>query len=564
MPDEPTAAPEGGAHDGAPGGEVGRAREASADPARASGAGSPRRRGGGALAVGAGIFLSRIAGLVRERVISFYLGLSPAADAFNAALRIPNILQNLLGEGVLSASFIPVYTRLRAEGRLEDAARVARTVGTLLLLVASIVSLLGVLAAGPLVGLLAPGFPDAKRELTVTMVQILFPGMTLLVMSAWCLGVLNSHKRFFLSYVSPVVWNTAIIATAIVAGRHYAGHTEDIAIWLAWGAVIGSGAQFLVQLPLALRLVGSARPAMATRDEGVRATIRAFGTILLGRGSVQVSAYVDGVLASFLGKGMVAAIAKAQVLYMLPVSLFGMAVSAAELPEMSAAIGSDEARATKLHERLRPALRRVVFLVVPSAVAFLAIGGAIIALLFQTGRFDAGDTHTVWIILGGYALGVVASTQGRLLASAFYALGDPRPPLHAALVRVGLTAALGYAFTLPIRDAAGYAPVWGAFGLTASSAFGAWIELALLHRWLSRRIGTVEMPTRLVVTAVAIAAIAGAAGFGAHRLAFDLALPAWIAALAAIGTFGVLYLAGMALARVPEATALLRRVLRLR
>jgi putative peptidoglycan lipid II flippase len=540
MPNEPTGAPEGG--------------------------GAPRvakRSKSGALAVGAGIFLSRIAGLVRERVISFYLGLSPAADAFNAALRIPNVLQNLLGEGVLSASFIPVYARLRAEGREEDARRVARTVATLLLLVASLVSLVGVVAAGPLVSLLAPGFPDAKRELTVTMVQILFPGMTLLVMSAWCLGVLNSHKRLFLSYVSPVLWNTAIIATAIVAGRHFAGATEDIAIWLAWGAVIGSGAQFLVQLPLALRLVGSAKPAMATNDEGVRATVKAFGTVLVGRGSVQISAYIDGVLASFLGMGMVAAIAKAQVLYMLPVSLFGMAVSAAELPEMSAAIGSDEARAKKLHERLGPALRRVVFLVVPSAVAFVAIGGAIIALLFETGRFDADDTRAVWIILGGYALGVVAGTQGRLLASAFYALGDPKPPLRAAIVRVVLTAALGYAFTLPLRDALGYSAVWGAFALTASSALGAWVEMILLERWLSKRIGKVAMPTKLALATLAIAAVAGAAAFGAHHVASEW-LVGWLAALIAIGVYGAIYLVGSVVGGIAEARGLVRRVLRRR
>lgn len=522
-----------------------------------------KRRGGGALAVGAGIFLSRIAGLVRERVISFYLGLSPAADAFNAALRIPNVLQNLLGEGVLSASFIPVYSRLRAEGREQDAQRVARTVGTLLLLVASLVSLAGVVAADPLVSLLAPGFPDAKRELTVTIVQILFPGMTLLVMSAWCLGVLNSHERFFLSYVSPVLWNTAIIATAIVAGRRFAGHTEDIAVWLAWGAVIGSGAQFLVQLPMALRLIGSAKPGMATKDEGVRATIRAFGTVLVGRGSVQISGYIDGVLASFLGMGMVAAIAKAQVLYMLPVSLFGMAVSAAELPAMSSAIGTEEARAKKLHERLAPALRRVVFLVMPSAIAFMAIGGAIIALLFQTGRFDADNTRDVWIILGGYSLGVVAGTQGRLLASAFYALGDPKPPLHAALVRVGLTAILGYAFTLPIRDAVGYSAVWGAFGLTASSGFAAWIELLLLERWLSARIGKVAIPMKLGVVTLAITLVAGAAGYGVRFAATEwLELRVWIASLGAIGTFGAMYLLGATVAGIDEARGLLRRVLR--
>src|SRR6185369_10036266 len=128
---------------------------------------APPRRLGGALAVGAGIFLSRIAGLLRERAFSHYLALSPAAGAFRAAMRIPNLLQNLLGEGVLSASFIPVYARLRAEGRHEDASRVARAVGTLLALVASALTLGGVVAARPLVELLAPGFPEGARELTV-------------------------------------------------------------------------------------------------------------------------------------------------------------------------------------------------------------------------------------------------------------------------------------------------------------------------------------------------------------------------------------------------------------
>ncbi|MCX5743643.1 MAG: murein biosynthesis integral membrane protein MurJ, partial [Proteobacteria bacterium] len=212
-------------------------------------------KGGGALAVGAGIFLSRIAGLVRERAIAHYLGISTAAGAFRAAMRIPNLLQNLLGEGVLSAAFIPVYARLRAEGHEEDASRVARAVGTLLVLVASVVAALGVVFARPLVDLLAPGFSGEARELTIQLVQILFPGVSLLVMSAWCLGVLNSHRKFFLPYVAPVLWNAAQIATVIVAGRALAGHDRDIAVWLAWGVVIGSAAQFLVQLPVVYALL---------------------------------------------------------------------------------------------------------------------------------------------------------------------------------------------------------------------------------------------------------------------------------------------------------------------
>lgn len=525
---------------------------------------APSRRFGGALAVGAGIFLSRIAGLVRERVIAHYLGLTGPADAFRAALRIPNLLQNLLGEGVLSASFIPVYARLRAEGRTEDATRVARAIGTLLALAAAALAVLGVYTAPVLVHVLTPGFEGATGALSTQLVRILFPGTALLVLSAWCLGVLNSHRRFFLSYVSPVLWNTAIIAAAIVAARRLAGRPDDVALWLAWGAVIGSAAQFLVQLPTVARLLRTLRPSLAVRDPGVQATLRAFGPVLLGRGSVQLSGFIDQALASYLGKGMLAAISNAQTLYLLPISLFGMAVSAAELPEMSSATGSAEARAEHLRARLRDALRRVVFLVVPSAVAFVMIGRPIIALVFQTGRFDAADSTTVWIILAGSALGLSAGTQGRLLGSGFYALGDPRPPLRAALVRVAFTGALGYLLALPLRDALGYSSTWGAFGLTASAGFAAWIEFLLLRRWLAARIGEVPVPGKLGLAVLAIAAVAGALGYAADALAHRLGLPTAIASLAAIGAFGVAYLGIAIAAGIPEATALTRRLRRRR
>src|SRR5580704_7882696 len=296
---------------------------------------APRpRRLGGAMAVGVGILLSRIAGLVRTRAITYYVGQHGAADALTAALRIPNVLQNLFGEGVLSASFIPVYARLRAEGRDADATRVARAVGTLLLLVAATIAAVGVTASRQIVDTLVPGSHPEIRELTITLLRITFPGVAILVLSAWCLGVLNSHRKFFLSYVSPVLWNAAIIAAAIVAGRRFAGHRDDIVVWLAWGAVIGSAAQFLIQLPSVVAILRDLRPSFAVRDPGVRATLHAFVPIVLGRGSVQLSGYIDQALASYLAEGMVAALGYAQILYLLPVSLFGMAVSAAELPEM--------------------------------------------------------------------------------------------------------------------------------------------------------------------------------------------------------------------------------------
>src|SRR5436190_9510915 len=172
-----------------------------------------------AFLVGAGILISRIIGVIRQRVFAHYLGTSDAAGAFSAAFRIPNFLQNVFGEGALSASFIPVYANLLARGDQKEASRVADAVLTLLALATSLIVLVGVLTTPFFVGLFAYSFDPATRALTIQLVRIFFPGAGMLVLSAWCLGVLNSHRRFFLSYTAPVVWNLAIIATLIWFGR---------------------------------------------------------------------------------------------------------------------------------------------------------------------------------------------------------------------------------------------------------------------------------------------------------------------------------------------------------
>src|SRR5438309_1776466 len=174
-----------------------------------------------AFLVAAGIFLSRIAGLLRERVIAYFLGnQTVAADALRGALRIPNILQNLFGEGVLSASFIPVYAKLLTQNEEEESGRVAGAILALLSLLMAVLVLAGILAAPWVVDAILRGFKGETRALTIRLVRIIFPGVGLLVMSAWCLGILNSHRRFFLSYVSSVMWSAAIIG-ALLAFRHH-------------------------------------------------------------------------------------------------------------------------------------------------------------------------------------------------------------------------------------------------------------------------------------------------------------------------------------------------------
>jgi putative peptidoglycan lipid II flippase len=443
-----------------------------------------------AAAVAAGILLSRIIGLVRDRVFAHYFGNSDAADAFRAAFRIPNFLQNLFGEGVLSASFIPVYARLRAEERHEEASQLAEAIFALLLVVTTVLVALGVWSTPWLIDLIAPGFHGEKRQLTIILVQILFPGAALLVFSAWCLGILNSHRRFFLSYAAPVVWNLVIIATLLWGGRR---HTEQqLAEWLAVGSVIGSGLQFAVQLPRVLRFLWPLKLRLHVTGH-VRTVVRNFFPVFLSRGVVQISAYIDAWLGSFLGTGAVSALGYAQTLYTLPVSLFGMAVSAAELPAMSSELGTAAEISAALRQRLSAGLQQIAYFVIPSAVAFVLLGDVVISTIYRTGNFKHDDVLFVWAVLAGSSVGLLASTMGRLYSSAFYALRNTRTPLKFAIVRVSLTLGLGYLCALPLPHLLGISPRWGAAGLTASAGIAGWVEFFLLRRTLHREIGHREI-----------------------------------------------------------------------
>jgi putative peptidoglycan lipid II flippase len=514
------------------------------------------RSGRNAFLVGAGILLSRIAGLVRERVFAHYFGNSDAADAFKAALKIPNLLQNLFGEGALSASFIPVYARLLSEGDEKEARRVAHVIASLLVLAMSVLVLLGVLLTPFLIDLIAPGFHGEKREFTIRMVQILFPGVGILVLSAWCLGILNSHRKFFLPYAAPVLWNAAMIAALLGFGGR--ADSYRFAMIVAWGAVAGSVLQLAVQLPVALRLTGRLRPRIETASATVRTVLHNFAPSVATRGVNQLSSYVDQILASFLPAGAVAALAYAQTVYLLPVSLFGMAISSAELPEMSGQLGTGEDLATALRERLQGAMRRIAFFVIPSGMAFLVLGGAIVGVLFQTGRFGREDVLYVWAVLAGSTVGLLAATLGRLYASAFWALRDTRTPLRFAAVRVALTAALGWALAFPATRWIGIAPRFGLVGLTVSAGMAGWLEFSMLRRALNRKIGRTGLPRIYTAQLWGIALASAALGFGVEfvtRGAGPL-----LSGAAALVVYGACYFGLSILIGIAEATALLRMV----
>jgi putative peptidoglycan lipid II flippase len=515
--------------------------------------------GVGAVLIAAGILISRVLGLVRQMLTARYLGAGMTADAFAAAFKITNMLQNILGEGGLSASFIPVYSALLGRSERDEARRVANAVLGLLALVSAVIVLLGVLFAPAIISVIASGFRGEKRELTIHLVRIFFPGAGIFVLSAWCLGVLNSHRRFFLSYAAPVAWNAAMIAALLWFGPREG--VQQVAAALAWASVVGAALQFGVQLPVVFRLLGRIRPVVSAASQHVRQVLRNFGPVAVSRGVVQISATIDQIIASWLPNGAVAMIGYAATLYVLPVSLFGMSISAAELPELSRHATPDGAALAAVRARVNTGLRRIAFFVVPSAVAFLLLGDVIIAALLRSGRFGLEEARFTWAILAGSAVGLLAATLARLYSSTFYAFNDTRTPFRYALARIVTSTSLGAAFALLGPRLLGIDARWGAAGLTIASSIAAWVELGLLRRGIERRLGGwTGVPGGDAMRLWGPAILAGAAAWavkvlvgGQHR---------WLVAAIVLGTFGLLYVGLTTALGVPEGRALTGRLTR--
>ena len=327
--------------------------------------------------VAAGIFLSRIAGLIRTITLGVVLGGGAVTDAFNFAMRLPNLLQNLLGEGSLSASFIPVYARLVEEDRKRDADDLAGAVVALLALATAVIVVLGVLLARPMVWLFTSWESDpARYELTITLTRITTIGIGFLVISAWCLGILNSHRSFFLSYVAPVIWNVTQI-TVLVAFALLAWDVNDIAVAVAWAVVAGGLFQLLVQLPKVRRLAPTVRLNLA-KTEARSDVLRRFTPALGARGVVQVSSYADLALAAFLVSGALSWYSFSLPLYLLPISVFGFSVAASELAEMSRK-SEDLGVVTG---RLQPALQRVLIPAGFVTAAYFAAAGTFVDAVY--------------------------------------------------------------------------------------------------------------------------------------------------------------------------------------
>ncbi len=495
--------------------------------------------------VGALTLLSRILGYLRDMAVAALLGTGPVHDAFQAAFQLPNALRRLASEGNLSAAFVPVFARVAREQADGEAWRFADRFHTAVLLLVGAATLLGIVAAPWLIGVLYGAFARSpgKLELTVRLARLVFGYALFISLSAVLMAVLNACRRFAAAAFTPVLLNLSIIAFALAAWAR--GATDRAVLFIVTGVVVGGLLQWSFLVPFARRAGMRFRFRPEFGDPHLRQVGRLIGPRLLGVGVVQVNIMVGQVLAAGLGDGPVAALYLGARLTELTLGVFAVSVATVVLPTLSYEGARGDTRA--MRKTLSFALRQVTAVTLPAAVGLLLLRGPIVAVLFQRGAFDARSTELTAAALGGYAAGLVAVAAVRIAAPAFYALHDTRTPTLVAVAAMFVN----LAGCLWLRDLVGVG------GIALANSFAAWVSAACLLGLLRRRLGRLE--GRLLAASIARIGVAAAAmGWVVRAAAGRSIAPAATglagapALLAVIGLGMLTYAAALAALGAPE------------
>jgi putative peptidoglycan lipid II flippase len=437
--------------------------------------------------VGAATMLSRVTGLARDQVMAILFGAGYATDAFNVAFRIPNLLRDLFAEGAMSSAFVPAFTEARLKRGDDDAWRLGRQMFLWLALVLGVICVAGALFATPLVRLFAGGFEreSGKLELTVTLTRTMLPFLPLVALAAVAMGMLNARGRFGLPALAPTLLNLGMIGggLALIPLMNHIGQPAILA--LAIGVLLGGALQFACQLP-ALHAIGFRfrleRPRL---DPGVRRVATLMLPATIGLAATQTNLMVSTVIASHLEQGSVSWLYYAFRLMQLPIGVFGVALATVSLPELARAAVENDMAALK--RTLSATLRLVLLLTIPAAVWLAVMAEPIIALLFEHGRFHAGDTlRTAWA-LRMYCVGLTAFAAVGVLTRACYALGETRLPVQASFVAVAINLGLNLLFIGPWRELG-----LGHLGLALATSITSIGNLLQLAFYLRRRLGRLE------------------------------------------------------------------------
>ena len=428
--------------------------------------------------VGCMTMLSRVLGLLRDIVIAAFVGASANADAFFIAFKIPNFLRRLFAEGAFSQAFVPVLADYKARGSIPAVKalvdRVAGVLGGSLLLFTT----LTILAAPLVTAIFAPGFVSQpeKFELTAGMIRITFPYLLLISMTGFCGAILNSYGRFAVPAFTPVFLNLSLIFAALVAAPWF----DEPVFALAWGVFLAGIVQLLFQLPSLYRLDLVPRPIWDTRDEGVRRILKLMVPALFGVSVSQINLLLDTVLASFLPTGSVSWLYYSDRLAELPLGVFGIAIATVILPNLSAHRAAD--RQQHFETTLDWAMRSVLLIGVPAALALILLAEPILITLFQYGALTADDVDMAALSMRAYSLGLIAFMLVKVLAPGFYARKDIATPVKIGIIAMAANMVMNLLLVLPLM----YYWNIGHLGLALATSLAAYLNAGLLLRTLLR------------------------------------------------------------------------------
>lgn len=464
---------------------------------------------------GLATFASRILGLVRDQVISYYFGAEATADAFRVAGRIPNLVRDLFAEGAMSAAFVPTFTRqLTLHGR-ERAWTLASSVINSLVLVTGFLVLAGMVFAEPLVRAFAPEFATVpgQVELTVHLTRIMLPFLTLAAMAAALMGMLNSLGHFFIPALSPAMFNVAVVGVAILFIPLAPSLGLDPITIVAIGTLIGGVGQLVIQWPPLLKEGFRYRPIIDFRDEGLHRVLLLMGPGTIGLATTQINVTVNTMLATSAGTGAVTYLDLAFRLMYLPIGLFGVSIAAASTPAVSRLVA--EGNFDRIRSTLAGAISLMLLLNVPATLGLIVLAEPIVAVIFERGRFTAADTMATAAALRFYALGLVGYSVVRIVSPTFYSLHKSRIPVMVSMASVVVNVSLNWWLVgrLGFRGLA--------LGTSITALLNASVQLWLMRRELNGIDGG-RILRSLIRIAIATTAMAIAA-WGANAL-----LVAWL------------------------------------
>ena len=417
---------------------------------------------------------SRILGLARDMLMAAFFSATGATDAFYVAFRIPNMARRFVAEGVLTISFIPVYTEYLVERGREEAFDLARKTLTLLLILLSVLVALGIIFSPQIVRIIAVGFSDRSQiHAAVAMTQIMFPFLFLVSVTAFCTGVLNSHRYFFAPAFAPFVLNIGIIAGILFLG----GIFEEPLYGVSIGVLIGGLLQIALQIPYLVKTGFRMKLTLDLKHPGLRRIFSLAAPGIFSMGVQQINTLVVTLLGSFLASGSISYIYFSDRLHELVLGIFVVSIANVILPEMSALAA--EGNREKLMGVYRTAVRSVLLVAIPAAAALMAVGYPVISVLFMHNKFTAVDAEMTYRALLYASIGIPAMAVIRLTNLLFYALHDSRPPFYAAIISLVVTAFTGYILMqTELRHA----------GLTLAVSVASMVQMIVLVGLLKSRI----------------------------------------------------------------------------